>query len=325
MTKSAKRILVFGAGAVGCLVGGLLSRAGHSVTFVGRKPIVNALREKGLSVSGVWAEHRIPGPLQAYESVEELRKERSDWDWVLVTTKSFDTAAAADALRSFSSRIGYCISLQNGLGNIETLAEAIGWDKVLGGRVITGVEIPTPGEVRVTVHADDIRLGHLHRQTGLSTLEEIASVWRDAGIPTEATEQLEEYVWAKVLYNAALNPLGALLGASYGELADHESTRRTMDDIIEEAYTVALSHGVRLFWRDAASFSRIFYEKMVPPTRGHHPSMLRDLEQGRFTEIDALNGAIVRLGDEKELPVPANRLIVRLMKYREEAGRAEEA
>ena len=320
MRRRVKRILVFGAGAVGCLVGGLLAKAGHQVAFIGRRRIVEALRDHGLSISGVWGDHCVPGPLRAAESIEDLQEDEKNWDWVLVTTKSFDTAAAADSLRPLASRISFCISLQNGLGNIECLADALGWDKTLGGRGITGDEIPSPGRIQVTVHADDIR----RHEVDLLRIEKIAGVWREAGIPVEATEELEQFIWAKVLYNAALNPLGALLGVTYGQLADHESTRGVMDDIINEAYAVASSHGICLFWRDAASFSKVFYETMVPPTRAHHPSMLRDLERGRKTEIDALNGAIVRLGEENVVAVPTNRLIVRLLRYREDTGRQKQ-
>jgi 2-dehydropantoate 2-reductase len=242
------------------------------------------------------------------------------WDWALVTTKSFDTAAAAHALLPLLPHIGFCISLQNGLGNIETIAGVAGWEKTLGGRVITGVEVPRPGRIQVTVHADDIRLGHLQHRIPLAVLGEIAAIWRVARIPTTATDELEQYIWAKVLYNAALNPLGALLGATYGQLADNEAARAIMDEIIQEAFSVVVAHNVRLFWRDAGAFCRIFYGEMIPATRDHHPSMLRDLERGRRTEIDALNGAIVRLGEEKALPVPANRLIVKLVRYRESMG-----
>ena len=231
---------MFGSGAVGCLVGGLLAKAGHRVTFIGRERITQALRDSGLLISGVWGDHKVTGPLKAYESVCQIPKDAGPWDWVLVTTKSFDTAVAVQELRPLTSRIGFCISLQNGLGNLETIAGVMGWEKTLGGRVITGVEIPEPGHILVTVHADDIRLGHLRRQVSRPILEEIASVWREAQIPTSATEDLEQFIWAKVLYNAALNPLGALLGATYGQLADHEPTQSIL------IYIEGVRHGERL-------------------------------------------------------------------------------
>jgi 2-dehydropantoate 2-reductase len=320
MSAAGKSVLVFGAGAVGCLVGGLLAKAGHHVTFIARRRIVEALRASGLTISGVWGEHRVSGPLETFESLSDIPNAPCLWDWVLITTKCFDTASAAGEIRNLLPGIGFCISLQNGLGNLETIAQEIGWEKTLGGRVITGVEIPHPGEVRVTVHADEIRLGHLRREVSMSVIEEIAAQWRSAGIPVAATEELEQYIWAKVLYNVALNPLGALLGATYGDLADHESTREVMNELIEEAFAVAMAHRVSLFWSDPAAYEEVFYGQMVPPTRGHYPSMLRDLEFGRRTEIDALNGRIVCLAEEKGIEVPANRLVVRLIRYREKEG-----
>ncbi len=209
-----KNVLIFGAGAVGCLVGGLLAHAGHRVVFVGRKRIVQSLRRDGLIISGVWGDWRVRRSLEAFESTKEMDK-GGLWDWVLVTTKSYDTPVVTDAIRPLLPATRFCISLQNGLGNMETISKAAGWEKTLGGRVITGVEVEEPGKVRVTVHADDIRLGHLQNRVPLCEIEEIAQLWREAGIPTSATDRLEGYIWAKVLYNAALNPLGALLGATY--------------------------------------------------------------------------------------------------------------
>ncbi|MFH1739645.1 MAG: 2-dehydropantoate 2-reductase, partial [bacterium] len=110
MTESKKNVLIFGSGSVGCLIGGLLTKAGHRVTFVGRERIVRALRDCGLSISGVWGDHEIAGPLDAYESVSDIPEESGPWHWALITTKSFDTANAVQELKPLFPRIEFFIS-----------------------------------------------------------------------------------------------------------------------------------------------------------------------------------------------------------------------
>ncbi len=122
---------------------------------------------------------------------------------------------------------------------------------------------------------------------------------------------------AKILYNAALNPAGALLGVNYGALADDRETHDLMNKIIQEAFAVTKAHGIELFWETAEDYLQAFYETMIPPTAAHFPSMLRDLERGKRTEIAALNGAIASLGRQKEIPTPINDTITALIRFRE--------
>ena len=315
-------ILVFGAGAIGSLVGGLLSRAGHSLCFVGRQPVVQAIRANGLAISGIWGEYEVPPTESAFECVEDIPHDFKP-DIVLIATKSTATAQAIDACRPLLGPDTYVCTLQNGIGNLEIVAQRIGWPRTFGGRVITGVEIDAqspdrPVAIRVTVHADDIRLGHPRRTLDRTLLEGIAATWRDAGIRVQATDDLVRFLWAKLFYNAALNPLGAILGVRYGDLAAREGTRQTMDRIVAEGFAATHAHGIEHFWPDAASYLEAFYGEMVPKTAEHFPSMLRDIERGRLTEIAVLNGAIVRLGEEAGTDVTTNRTIVEMIAFLEQ-------
>ncbi len=310
------RYLIFGAGAVGTLLGGLLARTGHKVIFIGRKWNVDGIRARGISISGLWGDYRIPQQA-AYESIGDIPADVRNFDQVLVCVKAFSTRDAIRACLPVVGQSTLVISVQNGYGNCQTIAEQIGWHRTLGARVITGVELTAPGSVQVTVHADSIRIGHYLREFPQNQIDSIALTMKEAGIPIESTEQLEEYIWAKLLYNAALNPLGALLGITYGELASHDETSRLMNQIMDEAFTVTQAHGVKQFWNSAKEYRKAFYDKMIPPTAAHYPSMLRDLERKRRTEIDALNGSICSLGQEKDIPTPVNDTIVSLIRYRE--------
>jgi 2-dehydropantoate 2-reductase len=127
-------------------------------------------------------------------------------------------------------------------------------------------------------------------------------------------------LWAKVLYNAALNPLGALLGVPYGRLAEDPDARATMDEVIDEAFAVATAAGVQLRWPAAAAYREVFYGRLVPATAEHRSSMLQDLERGRPTEIDALNGWVAGRGAELGVAAPVNATLARLIRARVRRG-----
>jgi 2-dehydropantoate 2-reductase len=141
-----------------------------------------------------------------------------------------------------------------------------------------------------------------------------AEIFAEAGIPSEYTDEIVGYLWSKVLYNAPLNPLGALLGVTYGELSQDPGLRTIMDGIIHEAYAVARARGVGLRWKGADGFRREFYGRLVPATAGHRSSMLQDIERGRPTEIDAINGKICEYGRQSGVPTPLNDALARLVR-----------
>ena len=318
---SVMRILVFGAGAVGSVLGGLLARAGHAVTLLGRARHMAAIRARGLAIDGIWGCHCVQGITTAHAPMELMGWE---FDLVLVTVKAYDTAAAIEAIRPLDHPAMRVVSVQNGYGNTQALEASLGRGRVFGARIITGVELPEPGRVVVTVSADDIRIGPPAGEPDLMPVAcELADTLRGAGIPTSATDRYREFLWAKILYNCALNPLGALLRATYGELAENPGTRRLIDQIIDEAFTVAGTAGIPLFWQQADEYRRHFHEELIPPTARHYPSMLRDLERRGRTEIDALNGAVVQLAADHGHSVPVNAMLTTMIKLREQTRRAE--
>jgi 2-dehydropantoate 2-reductase len=312
-------ILVAGAGAVGSVVGGLLARAGAAVTLLGRPAHVTAIRSHGLRIDGLFGDHHVPN-LATAAGLDELR---GPYAAILLTVKAYDSAAMAAAVAPLLAPDGVVISLQNGLGNVEAAARAVGRDRVLGGRVIFGAEVGAPGRVRVTVIADPVLIGS--PDPTAARLQAAAETWAaclaTAGIPAAPTRGLVAELWAKVLYSAALNPLGALLGAPYGALAAGPDTRAIMDAVIDEAFAVARADGAALAWNDAAGYRATFYGRLVPSTAGHRSSMLQDIERGRPTEIDAINGEVVARGGRRGLAVPTNTLLCRLIRAR--AGRPD--
>ena len=313
------RVLVAGAGAVGSVVGGLLAAAGHRVTLLGRAPHLDAIAADGLAIEGLWGDHRVRGLALATRPGEVA----GPFDAVLLTVKSYDTGTMLGAIADVVAADGCVISLQNGLGNVEQVAAAVGAERALGGRVIFGAVIPRPGAARVTVFADPIALGAA--VAGMAPAELRASEWAahlaTAGIPTELTASLQAHLWTKIFYNAALNPLGALLGLPYGALADDADGRALMDAVIDECFAVAGARGVEPLVATAAAYRDAFYGRLVPSTAHHRSSMLQDLERGRRTEIEAINGCIWRYGREAGIPTPVNATMTRLIRFRERTAR----
>ena len=311
-------ILVMGAGAVGSAVGGFLGQAGHRVALVGRDPHMAAIRERGLRIEGIWGEHLIRG-LRTFTNVREVPRER--FDLVLVTTKSYDTGDAARQVLPWLSEDSLVISLQNGLGNVETISEIVGDSRAVGGRLIFGIRIPEAGRVEITVYADKVMLGSPSHKVDFARLEAIAGAFTQAGIPAEATLEIEQFIWGKVFYNCCLNPLSALLEVTYGELSEHPETRQIMTSVIEEIFAVAAAKGVALAWRSPLEYQGILLGRLVPDTYAHHASMLQDVMRGKKTEIDALNGAIARMGEETRIPTPVNLMLTQLIKVKERIGK----
>jgi 2-dehydropantoate 2-reductase len=310
-------ILVAGAGAIGSVVGGLLAASGWPVTLLGRRAHLDAVRARGLAIDGLFGTHRVHGLACATEPAAL----RGPYAAVLLTVKAWDTAAVATAVAPHLAPDGVLVSLQNGLGNVEAAARAAGADRVLGGRVIFGAEVAEPGRVRVTVFADPVLVGSPDPDDvkGRAAAATWARALAAAGIPAEPTDALAAELWAKVLYNAALNPLGALLGVPYGELAAHADTRAIMDTVIDEAFAVARAEGVALRWRDPGAYRETFYGRLVPVTADHRSSMLQDIERGRPTEVDAINGEVAARGAARGTPAPVNATLARLIRAR--AGR----
>jgi 2-dehydropantoate 2-reductase len=317
--STVTHIVVAGAGALGCVFGGFLRQAGYRVTLLGRAAQIDAIATHGLRIDGLWGEHHLKG-FQLATVVEQVR---APCDAVLITVKSYDTRAMAIAVAPLLAPRGVAISLQNGLGNVEALGDAVGAQRVLAGRVIFGAETLAPGHVRVTVYADPVLIG-VWRPAGRSPLEAVARQWVErfaaAGIPSAYSDDIEAALWGKVLYNAALNPLGALLGVHYGALGDDANTRAVMDAVLEEVFAVAVAQGVALPWASAAAYREVFYGRLLPSTFDHRSSMLQDLERGRPTEVDAINGEVWKRGTAHGIVTPANELLTRLVHAREALG-----
>lgn len=300
-----------GAGSIGSVVGGFLHLGGHDVYLIGKGPHIEAVAERGLEISGIWGQRTATG-IKASSSVGAMISEGFEPEWTLLTVKSYDTVEAlADLDPVLDSQLGV-VSLQNGLGNVEAIADAA-TGKAVGGRVIFGAATRRPGLVEVTVCADDVLLGPA--EGGPAGIERVVEAFAGAGIPCRYEQAILTYIWDKVLYNVCLNALATLLRTDYGSLGDDPGTWAVMERLATEFYAVAGAEGVTLVSRTPAAYLERFAADLLPPTRNHRSSMQEDIEQGRLTEIDALNGAIAKLGERHGIDTAANRLLAEMIRF----------
>ena len=312
------RVLIYGAGSVGLGIASCLLKSQAGVDIIARENTILALRKSGLTRTGLFGDYYAePAEFAAYKSLNEIRGRI--YDYVLVCTKSFDSLAAAKDLAGHRFGFGEktkIVLFQNGWGNAEIFSSFFDAGRIYNARVITGFRRPKYNEVEITVHADAIHIGSLCG-ADTSCLEDLAQLISRGDIPCELTDSIEKDLWAKMLYNCSLNPLGAILDVPYGVLAANESTQIIMNGIVEEVFKVMTTAGYQTHWRSAEDFLQLFYKKLVPDTAEHKSSTLQDILAKKKTEIDALNGAVIKLARQYSLDVPYNLVLYGVVKFLE--------
>ena len=294
-------VVVFGAGSLGSLVGGLLARE-HAVTLVGRDPHVAAVREAGLEIRGEIEAHVYPGAETGSDATTDGTGLTADL--AVVTVKSFDTESAARSLSAGEFRAA--LSLQNGLGNEATLATHLDCP-VLAGTATYGAVLCKPGVVECT-GIGRIPLGA--REGGrLGLAEEVGVAFRAAGLETTVVEDMPRRLWRKLAVNAGINGVTALARVENGAVLDGDA-----GDVARaaaaEAARVARAEGVDLSREEAIGA----LADVAQATAANTSSTLQDVEAGRLTEVDALNGAVVERGDRQGVETPVNRTIAGLIR-----------
>jgi 2-dehydropantoate 2-reductase len=302
------RVAVVGAGAVGGYFGAMLARAGAHVTLIGRSRHVDVWKRNGLFLESATFQGTIP--VQASTELDAAR----DADLVLFTVKAVDTEETARQLAHHLRAGALVISLQNGVENVPLMRAAAALDPVAA-VVYVASAMPTPGRVKHGGRGD-LLIGDLPGRRGARRDAELTrlSAWFEAaGVPCRVSADIEADLWAKLITNAALNAISGVVHATYGEAAASPNSREVIRLLVNECVAVARASGVALPAVDHVQLVWEFAERIGAV----YASTSHDLERGKRTEIDALNGFVVRRGTELGVPTPVNQTLLALVKLRE--------
>lgn len=288
------RILVFGAGAVGSVLGAILSRA-HDVLLVGRRAHVARIAAEGLAIEG-------PQPFQVRVGATERAEEDARPDVVLLTVKAFDTGTALRDLAPAMRRNPILVVAQNGLGNWEAARAQYPTHRVLGASVTLGATLVAPGRVRWGGTGSFVVGG---APADAATISFLVSEFARSGLAAQATPNLAGTLWLKAIVNAAINPLTALHRCPNARLLEDPALRARLRRVTEEAVAVARAEGIELPAADPVPH----VERVAEMTGQNRSSMLQSVEKGQRTEIDAITGRILEAAHRRGIACPENEAL----------------
>ncbi|HEY9094979.1 MAG TPA: 2-dehydropantoate 2-reductase [Hydrogenophaga sp.] len=301
------QVAVMGAGAVGCYYGGMLARAGHRVTLIGRPQHVQAIRSQGLRMETQSFDETVP-----LDATTEARAV-ADADLVLFAVKSTDTEAAGAEIHPHLAPGALVLCLQNGVDNAERLRGVLPGHAVAAAVVYVATEMAGPGHLR-------------HHGRGELVIEPsvrsdaVAQALIAAGVPTEVSDNVRGALWAKLILNCAYNALSAVGRIPYGTLVQQPGVAEVMRDVVAECRAVAKADGVVL--PDDVDLAVRRIAETMP---GQYSSTAQDLMRGKPSEIDFLNGYVVRRGDALGVPTPANRVLWAVVRLDERRAPVDQA
>jgi 2-dehydropantoate 2-reductase len=297
------KTLIVGPGAMGCLFTALLAEAKQEVWLLDKSPErAEEIARTGIRVEGIGGKRTVP--VETTADPEEVGEVGLVFIWV----KAYDTASAIRTVGPILTQRTLVVTLQNGLGNVEAIARRAGSDRVIAGATSHGATLLDVGSVR---HAGAGRTtigmasGRRNRD-----IEQVARLLCGAGLDIEVCEDVEGTIWSKLVVNSAINPLTAITGLRNGQLLESDETQRLLDLVSDESAGIATRCGVSLAYPNPGERAR----EVCRATAQNRSSMLQDILRGRRTELDSINGALVRKAEGLGAHAPVNGTLTYLVK-----------
>lgn len=295
------KVTVIGSGAMGSLFGSLLAQSGQEVVLIDiRQDHIDAIITQGLGIESGGTFRRMT--IKASGDLQDGKNA----DLVIIFVKSPQTREAAVSALECLTDTGSVLTLQNGMGNADIISQIISPNRVIAGTTSHGATLLGPGLIR---HAGvgPTTIGSWVK-TANTGLEPVKQVFCQAGIDTQIQDDIHLIVWKKLIINIGINAITALTGIKNGQITDHPPTGKLVRAAVQEACDVALAHGIML---PPDMIDHVY--AAASATGSNRSSMGQDVDHNRPTEIDAINGAVVRLAHEKKIPVPVNQTLTALI------------
>ena len=305
------KILILGAGAMGCLYGAAFHRAGCEVVFVDvSQPHIDAINAHGLELETRAGTEHLPIPARRPEQID------APVDLVVVFTKTFHTDAALAGIEAAIGPHTWLLSLQNGLGNDRRLAAHAAEERIMVGSSSLPSDLVGPGKVRS--HGEGGSKLYPAFGGDPAFAREVCDLLTNGGLPAALEPDIHGAIWSKAIFNATMNPLCALTRRTPGFLGAHEESRALIRSLVDEGVAVANASGIAIPAQPIHDLTHV----SVTDHANHEASMLQDVKAGRRTEVDAINGAIVEAARAAGVAAPLTETLWRLVKL-EEAKLAE--
>ncbi|MDD5128306.1 MAG: 2-dehydropantoate 2-reductase [Candidatus Omnitrophica bacterium] len=297
------KIVIVGPGAMGCLFAAFLSKSREEVWLLDKnKENAAKIHELGISIEGV------SGSWQAKPKTTTNIQDIAKADLIIICVKSFHTKQALEQIKPLLQQNTKIMTLQNGVGNIEIISELTGEERVIGGVTNEGATLVETGKIRHAGRGETL-IGTIDGKVPVE-IRSIREIFNKVGLQTKLSRDIKGLIWSKLIINAGINALTAITRLPNGRLTEFEGTKRILREAVTEATRIAKRKRIKLIYDDPLAK----VEAVCEGTSGNISSMLQDVLKNKRTEIDFINGVIVRLGQELGIAVPTNKLLVDLVK-----------
>lgn len=302
------KIVIVGPGAMGCLISAFLAKIKEEVWLLDKnKTRAEYIAKNGIKVEGISGNWK--AGVSATSDIGQIKSA----DIVLICTKSYDTKEAVKSVSAIVKQGALVLTLQNGVGNVEIIADEVGDDRVIGGVSNLGATLLGDGHVRHAGKGETI-IGMSHGKIP-PIMRDIREAFNKAGLETRISKDIDSLIWSKLIINVGINALTAITRLNNGRLTEFEGTHSILKDAVTEAVKVAKRKRIKLIYDDPLSK----VESVCEATATNVSSMLQDILRQKRTEIDFINGVIVRQGKSIGIATPVNEILVNLVKTVEQS------
>lgn len=313
------KVLVIGAGSVGIGLGATLCQGGAEVDFIARGVTKNKIERDGIKRIGVMGEVYIPaGKVGVYNNYSELSSD--SYDYILIAAKTPANEEISEALglrKDIIKHEGKIIFIQNGIGQEQPFLDYFDESIIYHCRINTGFQKRSANESMATMHPHTNNIGSVYGYD-IECVKDFADTLTRGGVPTEIDPEIEKALWAKFLFITTLNPIGAILKMSYGELAESAYAKAIIDTLIEETFEIMNAIGAETYWSTADEYREELFGILIPDQASHRSSTLQDIEKGKKTEIDYLTGGLLSLASDNDIVATMHSVTYWLIKAMEE-------